>query len=349
MKWLVGGILAVLFLALLPSLHASCAVFMGDGFAEDTDCDASPDLYDNCPLIPNPDQNDLNRNGAGDSCDLIMDDIVVQPDSHVQQGELVPITIRLLNTQLTSYGNAVVRITNKDLNIDVSQTIPFIPPGETGTYDLWLKIPRCAEPKAYTITVTAIYTSTVKRSATTTSTITVEPGKLCTGKATTLQDSIINVLDRVDIDRGDRTIIPITVANLGTTTKSYQLSVQDLGSFGTWRIEPRTAVTLAPDEDETVYMYLDTESNVPAGHKTVMLTITSGKTKADIPIDVYVRVPLMGQGFGWQHILQVFLIIVLVILIIVAVITGLRAKPHMPPPPRKKVAIEKAEKVETYY
>lgn len=35
----------------------------------DTDGDGIPDVHDNCPLVPNPDQTDSNGNGIGDACD----------------------------------------------------------------------------------------------------------------------------------------------------------------------------------------------------------------------------------------------------------------------------------------
>jgi cysteine-rich repeat protein len=38
----------------------------------DDDMDAVPDERDNCPLLPNPDQADLNRNGVGDACECTL-------------------------------------------------------------------------------------------------------------------------------------------------------------------------------------------------------------------------------------------------------------------------------------
>jgi hypothetical protein len=35
----------------------------------DMDADGVPDVQDNCPNVPNPDQADANRNGIGDACE----------------------------------------------------------------------------------------------------------------------------------------------------------------------------------------------------------------------------------------------------------------------------------------
>ena len=37
----------------------------------DLDGDTVPDLHDNCPFLPNPDQRDDNNNRSGDVCDAL--------------------------------------------------------------------------------------------------------------------------------------------------------------------------------------------------------------------------------------------------------------------------------------
>ena len=41
-----------------------------DSAGNDTDADGVPDIADNCPSSPNPDQADIDRDGQGDACDL---------------------------------------------------------------------------------------------------------------------------------------------------------------------------------------------------------------------------------------------------------------------------------------
>ncbi|MEX0931571.1 MAG: thrombospondin type 3 repeat-containing protein [Candidatus Paceibacterota bacterium] len=47
----------------LPPLHNTLFT------PSDTDGDGVPDVSDNCPRIPNPEQEDVNKNGVGDACD----------------------------------------------------------------------------------------------------------------------------------------------------------------------------------------------------------------------------------------------------------------------------------------
>ena len=70
---------------LTPGMHTiSLTVKDGDGMTgsddillyvtegasnSDQDKDQVPDRFDNCPLIDNPDQADIDRNGIGDACD----------------------------------------------------------------------------------------------------------------------------------------------------------------------------------------------------------------------------------------------------------------------------------------
>lgn len=50
---------------------AAIAAIKGRKPVRDRDKDGVPDVMDNCPTVPNPDQKDSNGNGVGDACDAI--------------------------------------------------------------------------------------------------------------------------------------------------------------------------------------------------------------------------------------------------------------------------------------
>src|SRR5205809_6791704 len=51
----------------------------------DSDGDGVPDSQDNCPLIPNPDQQDTDGDGIGDVCDNCP--TIANPDQHDTDGD----------------------------------------------------------------------------------------------------------------------------------------------------------------------------------------------------------------------------------------------------------------------
>ncbi len=68
---LVAGALLLFALAVVPAvLLAAPSADAFEPAAPDADGDGVPDNRDNCPAVPNPDQNDLDGDGEGDACDL---------------------------------------------------------------------------------------------------------------------------------------------------------------------------------------------------------------------------------------------------------------------------------------
>lgn len=75
----------VVFHARFPGSEA--AIIVADVGIEDTDQDGTPDLLDNCPADPNPDQADLDGNGIGDACNSFED---MDGDDHADDLDVCP-------------------------------------------------------------------------------------------------------------------------------------------------------------------------------------------------------------------------------------------------------------------
>ncbi len=66
---LLTGMTGFLFFCLVGILNANAAVPQGSDVLLDSDGDGVADLRDNCPMVPNRDQADLDFDGQGDVCD----------------------------------------------------------------------------------------------------------------------------------------------------------------------------------------------------------------------------------------------------------------------------------------
>jgi|GEM_PF-1777080 len=357
MKPVAMGVLLFSLIAMVLGVSLSahnvnaqgCAIMTDMGYAPDFDCDGVIDEFDNCPRDNNENQLDTNRNAIGDICDLVVEEIIVNPDTTIRQGEFAHVTIRMINNRDMAIEGITIALVNKDLGIDASQDLKFIPQGETGIVDFWVKAPKCATTKSYPLSITASFTDPLtgkKTAEAQKETLIIERGAVCGTKDGPLDNTIINVFNKIDLDRGESAIMPITLTNLGDSQERYDLTVDALDGWGSWRIDPAPQVTIVAGHRGEAYLYIQTESHTPAGAKQLMLTIMSGDQKTTVPITVYVRgVQPTGAGF-WVFIMQWIVLILLVLLIVIAILIPMRIMRNPKYPNGKD---EKNHKVEPYY
>jgi hypothetical protein len=336
MKWTIGGTaLLIALVALLaaiaaPAVHAQagCAILTQDGYAPDQDCDNVPDFLDNCPTVPNADQRDINRNSVGDACDMLINEITVRPDNRLRQGDFAHITVRVLNNRGADLRDITINVRNRDLGIDAIDRIPFVPPGETAATDFWVKVPKCASAQSYPVSITASFKDAQGKTSTEveTETLYVEQGNACKQQSGSLDNTIINVFGQTTVDRGGSAIIPIKIVNLGDSQATYQMSVQDLDGYATWRIDPAQRMTLSAGTSSTANLYLQTEAGAQPGQRDVTLTVISGNQKTTIPVQVYIRAPAAEQKPPFAALFQILFIILLIALIVAALIIATRRK-----------------------
>ena len=74
---------------------------------QDLDCDGSPDDQDNCPRVPNPNQEDANNNNRGDACETVLTIFDIQneeSDNYPGEGSAVVVN-NVVVSALDSDGN----------------------------------------------------------------------------------------------------------------------------------------------------------------------------------------------------------------------------------------------------
>jgi hypothetical protein len=325
-----------------------CAIATYGGFAADRDCDGVIDALDNCPAVNNPDQADTNRNSVGDACDQLIEEIHVNPDSHIKQGQMAHIVVRLFNNRDANINDITINIRNKDLGIDAVQNLPFIPVGETAVLDFWVSVPKCAKVQTYPLSVSTTFQDPridARATEAQSQTIYVEKNDVCGQPSGALDNTIIKVFDHMDVDRGENALIPISIYNLNDQQTTYDLSVSDLGTLGSWRIDPNPRMVIAAGHDSTAYLYLQTEQFAQPGNHDVVLTVTSGNQKTQIPIKLYMRGTSYQSGMPiFPIVFQLLLIILLLALIIFAIIIAMRSGKR-----NGKNDNSKNHKVEPYY
>lgn len=325
-------IIVMLFIAIIAALPvnaAGCALATPDGMLPDRDCDGVIDGLDNCPAVNNPDQADTNRNGVGDACDRLIEEIHVTPDSHIRQGEMAHITVRMINNRDAPLSDVTINLRNKDLGLDAVQRVPFIPMGEMAIVDFWVSIPKCAKLQSYPLTLGASFqdprTDSLANEVLTQS-ITVEKNDVCGATSGPLDNTIIKVFGEVDIDRGNSALIPITIVNLGDKQTTYDLSVEGADGLGSWRIDSYPRAVIAAGHDDNRFLFIQTESWTRPGTHTVDLVVTSDTQKTVVPLRIYVRGTQFASGYpAFVIVFQVLLIVLLLALIVFAIFIALRS------------------------
>jgi hypothetical protein len=139
-----------------PPSFGGCAISTPQGALQDADCDRQGDPYDNCPLTPNPDQLDRDQNGIGDACDLVIEEVTVEPELPIQ-GRSMVIYVTLFNNRAYPMRNLVVKAEAPKLGVAASEDLVIIGPGERVRKELIVRVPDCAEPTFTDLAVFAEY------------------------------------------------------------------------------------------------------------------------------------------------------------------------------------------------
>ncbi len=260
-----------------PNLFRGCVIANpnGPGQLDDTECDRVPDVFDNCPLTPNTEQIDRDGNGIGDMCDLVIDEVLIEPEMPMQ-GRSMIVTVWLMNNRAYPMNNMIVKAEVPKLGIATNDDIPVIMPGERASVELVMRVPDCA-PLAFTDVVAIaeypfapgqkeVFYAPLKVPI-------VESGKC--PYMNTIDRTIVDILDIQDVLPGIPATYPFTIKNMESESKAYILTMDGLEGWGYAEIYPGSVVVVPAGQVAEGAVKVHAYRGVAPEQKSFVLTVSA--------------------------------------------------------------------------
>ena len=265
-------------------------------------------------------------------------DIVLSPENEVKAGRALLVTARIKNRGAKEEEDVKVKASVPALGISASDYIDELDEEDCDktadkdcddsvtSEELYLRIPDCAEPGQYTVKVTVEYDDGDEE-VTETTKINVVESDTCVASISELAitgKTIITIgPETQDISKGGSAMYPVTVANQGTESKVYSISV-DSADWADFSVTPSNVLVVGASESKAAYISVAPKEGA-AGLQVFSVTIKSGET---VLKQVPLRANILGTataGLGVGKIkkaLEVGLVILVVLLVILGLIIG---------------------------
>jgi hypothetical protein len=305
------------------SRFGGCVIATDKGALQDADCDKAPDPFDNCPLTPNLDQIDRDHNGIGDACDLIIEEIRIEPETP-QQGRSMVVHVALLNNRAYPMHNMVVKAEVPALGVAASEDVPVIGPGERLRKELIMRVPDCAPAKFTDVAVMAeypfspgqkeVFSQVVK--------VPVVSGGTCS-QETGSDKTVVTIMEVQDVDPIQGALYPFTIKNMQSESKAYVLSVTGTEQWGAAEVHPGTVIIVPGGESREGAIQVWAQPGV-VGRRSFTFTVQAkDDTKQIVLLATVPQQAGSGPAQG-QAILWAILIFVLIALVIAGAIIAVR-------------------------
>ncbi len=260
---------------------------------------------------------------------LRIKDVVFSPENTIRAGRALLTTVRIANDGSEDEEGVKIKVSIPALGISASDYIDEIEAegkddDEKTSEELYMRIPECAEAGDYKVRVELIYDDGDEK-VTKESMITVTEGEFCAPVTPGVTKTIITVgVESQDVVQGQGgAVYPLTITNMGTTTKSYTISVEGVDSFGTSRVSPSNFVVLGAGETKAVYIYISAKETATTGQKVFSATISSGgEVLQQIPLKANVLAKAVSGWAKVKRALEIGLIVLVILLVIIGLIIG---------------------------
>jgi len=267
---------------------------------------------------------------------LWIKDVVFSPENVVQAGRALLSTVRVENIGMQDEDEGLkIVVSIPELGVSASDYIDELEEDESTTSEeLYLRIPRDADPGNYRVLVTAIFNDG-DDSVTQETSITVTEAEDLMGsrpgpETDTTPKTVISVGSlQQNVAKGKGGVIyPITITNAGADSKTYTLTVEGADEFATVRVDPSNVAVVSAGDTKTSYVYVTAKDTATAGEHLFAVTVSSaGKTLKQIALKANVlgSAGTPSADGGWDSLkkgLEIGLVILVVLLVIIGLIIG---------------------------
>jgi uncharacterized membrane protein len=231
-----------------------------------------------------------------------------------------------------------VTMSVEDLNIKVYEYMDEIDSDKSKTFEeLLLRVPECTKAGEYEVQIVVEYDEYRETAAT--GTINVKSSDTCgTNVAPVNGNTQISVPNTQEVAQGTSVVYPVVIANAGTTSQTYALSVSGASTWSTTRIDPSSVIVIPAGQTKTAYLYVSTNADAELGDKVFTLNIESGSDSKAVPLVAKITKTAGTDVSGFKTALEVGLVVLVIVLILVGLIIGFN-----------KMKENKNDKTEPYY
>jgi hypothetical protein len=289
-----------------------CMIATGQGALADADCDRAPDPFDNCPLTPNAAQSDVDKNNIGDACDLIIEEIRIEPEQPMQ-GRSMVMHVSLINNRAYPMRNIVVKAEAPTLNMNDRQDMHVVGPGERIRAELVMRVPECAPTRSTQFVAIAEYPyapgqneifSQGVRAA-------IASSGLCGGIETS-DKTIVDIMELQDVDAERGALYPFTIKNMQEESRAYVLSV-DAEPWGAVELNPGSVIVVPAGGAREGAIQVWARPGV-SGRQTMTFTIQAKDDVKQVVLMANVPDPITPVQYGPPPLIILGTLIALVVI-----------------------------------
>ncbi len=254
-------------------------------------------------------------------------DFTISPSDVVTAGYPLSFKLRVKNYGDDDLDDVYAKVSIPELGISDDETLDELRADETETLeDLFLPIPRCANPGTYT--VQAVVKFDEYEQTTATKTVTILPSDACEvqeqkNEPEAQAKTLIAVPQAQSlVAGGSGAVYPVMITNMGGAAKAYTLSVSGVDAWGTARFDPGNVVVVQPGGVATVYLYVAANEDV-SGSQAFKLSVASDSESKDLVLTANITAPEKSAD-SLRRALEIGLIVLVIILILLGLIIGLK-------------------------